>query len=95
MAMKKPKHPGAIVRDAIENGLGMTITAAAKGLGVSRNTLSEIVNERAGISPEMALRLEKGIGSTAEHWLRLQLAFELAQARTTEARIKIKRLEPA
>ena len=79
--MKNPCHPGALVRDAITNGLGLSITAAAAGLGVSRKTLSELVNERAGISPDMALRLEKGLGSSADHWLRLQVAFDIARAR--------------
>jgi addiction module HigA family antidote len=93
--MKNPPHPGSIVREAIIDDLGLTITAAADGLGVSRKQLSELVNERAGISPEMAIRLEKGLGSTADHWLRLQLAFDLASARAGEARLRVKKLEPA
>ncbi len=93
--MKRPMHPGAILREAIMKELGMTITAAAEGLGVSRKQLSELLNERAGISPEMAIRLEKGVGSTADHWLRLQMAFDLAAARGTEKKLKIKKLEPA
>lgn len=95
MTMKTPQHPGAIVREAIMEGLGMTITDAAAGLGVSRKQLSELVNERAGISPEMAIRLEQGVGSTADHWLRLQMAFDLAAARDTQKRLKIKKLKPA
>ena len=70
MAMKNPPHPGEVVRDAIENGLGLTVTAAAEGLGVSRKTLSQILNGRASITTEMAIRLEKGIGSSAAAWLR-------------------------
>ena len=93
--MKRPAHPGALVRDAIENGLGLSITAAAEGLGVSRKTLSELVNERAGISPDMALRLEMGIGSNADHWLRLQMAFDIARAREGAAQLKVTKLEPA
>ena len=93
--MKNPPHPGSIVREAIVDGLGLTITAAADGLGVSRKQLSELVNERAGISPEMAIRLEKGLGSTADHWLRLQLAFDLANARANEARLRVNRLRSA
>jgi addiction module HigA family antidote len=93
--MKSPPHPGSIVREAIIDGLGLTITAAADGLGVSRKQLSELVNERAGISPEMAIRLEKGLGSTADHWLRLQLAFDLANARADEDRLRVVRLQPA
>jgi len=95
MAMKKPMHPGAILREAITEGLGMTITAAAEGLGVSRKQLSELLNERAGISPEMAIRLEKGVGSTADHWMRLQMAFDLARARSAARKLKVKKLEPA
>lgn len=83
------------MREAIMEGLGMTITDAAAGLGVSRKQLSELVNERAGISPEMAIRLEQGVGSTADHWLRLQMAFDLAAARDTQKRLKIKKLKPA
>jgi addiction module HigA family antidote len=93
--MKNPCHPGRIIREAITEGLGLTVTAAAKGLGVSRKTLSAIVNERAGITPEMAFRLEKGIGSTAEAWLRMQVAYDLAQARNTASKIKVRKLEPA
>lgn len=95
MSMKNPSHPGAILREAITDGLGMTITDAAKGLGVSRKTLSELLNEHAGISPEMAIRLEIGIGSTADHWLRLQMAFDLAAARSGQKKLKITRLEHA
>ena len=93
--MKNPPHPGTIVKEAIVDGLGLTITDAAAGLGVSRKQLSELVNERAGISPEMALRLEKGLGSSAEHWIRLQAAFDLAQARNATKGLTIGRLEPA
>lgn len=93
--MKNPPHPGSIVREAIVDSLGLTITTAAVGLGVSRKQLSELVNEHAGISPEMAIRLEKGLGSTADHWLRLQLAFDLANARADEGRLHVSRLEPA
>jgi len=95
MAMQNPCHPGRIVKEAITEGLGLTVTAAAEGLGVSRKTLSAIVNERAAITPEMAFRLEKGIGSTAEAWLRMQVAYDLAQARRTASKIKVRKLEPA
>jgi addiction module HigA family antidote len=95
MTMKNPCHPGRIVKEAITEGLGLTVTAAAQGLGVSRKTLSAIVNERAGITPEMAFRLEKGIGSTAEAWLRMQIAYDLAQARNAASKLKVRKLEPA
>lgn len=94
MAMKKPVHPGEILREAIEDGLGLSITEAAEGLGVSRKQLSQLVNGRAGISPEMALRLELGIGSTADQWLRLQLAFDLATARAEKKDLHVRKLEP-
>jgi addiction module HigA family antidote len=95
MPMKNPPHPGEIVRDAIENGLGLTVTAAAEGLGVSRKTLSQILNGRASITTEMAIRLEKGIGSTAGAWLRMQIAYDLAGAQAVAKRIKVKRLAKA
>ncbi len=95
MTMKNPCHPGEIVREAITEGLGISITDAAEGLGISRKQLSAIMNARAGISPEMAMRLEKGVGSTAEQWLRMQMAYDLAQARKGAQRIKVRKLEPA
>ena len=92
MAMKNPPHPGEIVKfDCIE-ALGLSVTAAAQALGVTRQALSNLVNGSAGISPEMAIRLEKAFGGTAEHWLRMQIAFDLAQVRKFESRIKVKRL---
>jgi addiction module HigA family antidote len=94
MPMKNPPHPGQVVRRAIMEDLHLTITAAAEGLGVSRKQLTQIVNAHAGISPEMAIRLEKGIGSTAEAWLRMQAAYDLAQAQKGST-IKIKKLKPA
>ena len=91
-SMKNPCHPGEIVRSSIES-LGITITKAADGLGVSRKQLSAIMNARAGISPDMAIRLEKGVGSTAEAWLRMQSAYDLAQARKRPP--KVRKLLPA
>ncbi|MEE9394016.1 MAG: HigA family addiction module antitoxin [Planctomycetota bacterium] len=93
--MKTPCHPGEILREAIIDELGLSITAAADGLGISRKTLSEILNGHAGISPDMAVRLERGVGSTAEQWLRLQMAFDLAAAHGRAKNIKVKKLEPA
>lgn len=94
MPMKNPAHPGTILKEAIVEELGLSVTAAARGLGVSRKQLSLVLNEKAGISPEMAIRLEKGIGSTAEHWLRLQMAFDLAKAQARSEGIEVKKLEP-
>lgn len=95
MPMKNPCHPGQIVRDTIVEGLGLSITEAAEGLGVSRKQLSALVNERASISTEMAIRLEKGLGSSADAWLRMQAAYELAQARQYADEIIVERLQPA
>lgn len=91
MPMKNPPHPGGtILHDCIEP-LGLTITEAANELGVSRFTLSELVNGRRGISPEMAVRLSKAFGASAESWLAQQAQYDLAQVKTD--RIKVKRLE--
>lgn len=92
MAIKNPVHPGAIVRHACLDALGLTVTEAARGLGVTRQALNNVVNGHATISPEMAVRLAKAFGSTAEHWLRMQLAYDLAQVRKRAASIKVHRL---
>ena len=90
--MKNPPHPGEIVRyDCIE-ALGLSVSSAAAALGVTRQALSNLVNGSSGISPEMAIRLEKAFGSTAEQWLRMQMAYDLAQARKSGAKIKVKRI---
>lgn len=81
MAMKNPPHPGRIVRQDCIEPLGLTITAAAKVLGVTRQALNNLVNGRAGISPEMAVRLSKAFGASPEMWLRLQANYDLAQLR--------------
>lgn len=94
MAMKNPCHPGEIVKDVIA-GLGLSVTKAAEGLDVSRKTLSAIVNCKAGISPEMAIRLEKGIGSSAGAWLRMQAAYDLARAKSTAGTISVQKLQTA
>jgi addiction module HigA family antidote len=80
--------------DCIEP-LGLTVTDAADVLGISRKQLSDIVNGRAGISPEMSIRLDKAFGGGAETWLRLQAAYDLARAMKRASRIKVKRLTPA
>lgn len=90
MPMKSPPHPGGtILHDCIEP-LGLTITDAAQKLGVSRFTLSELVNGKRGISPEMAVRLSQAFGASAESWLAQQAAYDLAQV--DMGRIKVKRL---
>lgn len=89
--MKNPPHPGEIVREECLVPLGLTVTAAAKGLGVTRKALSELLNGHSGVSPEMAVRLSKAFGSTAELWLRLQMQFDLAKVESRATRIKVKR----
>jgi addiction module HigA family antidote len=93
MPMKNPPHPGGVVLDACIEPLGLTITEAAQALGVTRVTLSELVNVRRGISPEMAIRLSKAFGGSAESWLIQQAQYDLAQVKSEK--IKVKRLEPA
>jgi addiction module HigA family antidote len=95
MTMKKPPHPGRSMKDACLDATGLNVTEAAKGLNVARHTLSRVLNGHAGISPEMAIRLEKAGWSNAEHWLRLQLAYDLAQAREREDEIHVQRLKLA
>ena len=87
MPMKKPPHPGRIVRDDCLPELKLATGAAATALGVSRQTLDKIINGRGGITPDMAIRFEKVFGSSAEAWLRMQLAYDLAQARGREKEI--------
>ena len=91
MPMKNPAHPGRIVKSACLEPLGLSITEGAKILGVTRQTLTKIVNGKSGISAEMAIRLAKAFGSTAETWVRIQASYELAQARKDENKIKVQR----
>lgn len=92
MRMKNPPHPGRIVRQECIEPLGLTITAAAEALGVSRQALNNVVNLRAGISPEMAIRLSKAFGSSPEVWLGLQMDYDLAQAEKEASKIKVRRV---
>jgi addiction module HigA family antidote len=93
MTMKNPPHPGGVVLRQCIEPLRLTITDAADALGVTRNTLSELVNGKRGISPEMAVRLSKVFGGTEDGWLVQQAQYELAQVRRDN--IKLKRLQPA
>lgn len=93
MPMKSPPHPGRLVQDNIDE-LGLSVAEAAAGLGVTRQQLYKVINGESSISPEMAVRLEKAIGSSADAWLRMQAAFDLARVRMREDVIKVKRLEP-
>ena len=89
--MKKPAHPGRIVRSACLVPLGLSVADGAKVLGVTRQTLNNVINGKSGISPQMAIRLSKAFGRTPETWLRMQLAYDLAQARKDESKIKVRR----
>jgi addiction module HigA family antidote len=90
MPMHNPPHPGLTVRHDCLEPLGLTVTEGAKVLGVTRQALNNLVNGRAGISPEMAIRLSKAFGASPEVWLRLQMAYDLAQAR--QKKISVKRV---
>ena len=95
MAMKNPPHPGLSVRHDCLEPLGLSVTEAAKKLGISRKQLSAVVNGHAGISPEMAIRLDKAFGGGADTWFRLQAAHDLARAMKKAGRIKVKRIASA
>ena len=93
MVMKNPPHPGRSIKDACLDPLGLTVKEGARVLDVARHTLFRLINAQARISPDMAIRLEKAFGSSADVWLRMQAAYDLAQARTHENRIDVKRYE--
>ena len=95
MTMKNPPHPGLSVKHDCLEPLGLTVTKGARILGVTRQTLNDLVNCRRGISPEMALRLDMAFGGGADTWLRLQAAYNLAQARMNADKIRVKRYQPA
>jgi addiction module HigA family antidote len=95
MAMHNPPHPGGIVRRQCLEPLGLSVTAAAKGLGVTRQALSDLVNERAAVSVDMAIRLSKAFGSTPETWLGMQMAYDLWQARDRMDAIAVRPFEAA
>ena len=95
MAMRNPPHPGGVVRRQCLNALGLTVTEAAKGLGVTRQALSDLLNEKAGISVEMAIRLSKAFGSSPETWLGMQMAYDLWQARLKSASVKVRHFKAA
>lgn len=90
MPMKNPPHPGEIIRDLYLEPLGLSVTEAAAGLGVTRKTLSLLVNGHAGISPEMAARLSKAFGRTPEAWLQLQMQYDLVQIRQRMDELNVK-----
>ena len=94
MPMKNPPHPGLSVRHDCLEPLELSVTEAAQKLGVSRKQLSDVVNGHSGISPEMAIRLDKAFGGDANTWYRLQAAYDLAQAMKQADQIKVERLSP-
>lgn len=95
VAMQNPPHPGGIVRRQCLVPLGLSVTAAAAGLGVTRQALSELVNEKAGISVEMAIRLSKAFGSSPETWLGMQMAYDLWQVQARVGDIEVRRFGAA
>ena len=92
MIMHNPPHPGEILKQLCLEPLGLTITEAAKALGISRKSLSAIVNCRSGISPEMAIRLSLAFDTTAESWLNQQVMFDLWKAEQQRGNLKVKSL---
>ena len=91
MPMKNPPHPGRLVKDEIE-ALGLSVAKAAKGLGVTRQQLYRVMSGECAISPEMAVRLEAGLGSSATVWLQMQMHYDLAELRKRSASLHVKRL---
>jgi addiction module HigA family antidote len=93
--MHNPPHPGEVIKRQCLEPLGLTVTEAAEGLGVSRNTMSMLINGRLGISPEMAIRLSQGFGGSPESWLRQQMDYDLWQAQQKAKTINVRKFEPA
>lgn len=93
MPMKNPPHPGLGVRHELDE-LGWSVSEAAEALGIPRRLLGKVVAGKSAITPDMAIRFEKGIGSTAENWLRQQAAYNLAQTRLHAPEIKVRKLTP-
>jgi len=92
--LKNPPHPGGFVRTEILEPLGLSVTAAAGVLGVTRAALSAFLNERSSLSPEMALRIEKGFGVSMDTLMRMQSSFDIARARRNQDAIKVVRYDP-
>jgi addiction module HigA family antidote len=90
--MKNPPHPGEFVRTEIIEAAGLTVTAAAIALGVSRPTLSSLLNGKAGLSGDMALRIEKAFGVRMDTLMRMQASYDIAQTRRREGQISVQRI---
>ncbi len=93
--LKNPPHPGLSVRLNCLDPLGLSVSDGAKALGVSRTTLSRLINGKAGISPEMAIRLSKAFGTTADIWIRMQASYDIAQAKDRVDDIHVERYQEA
>ena len=91
MEMRNPGHPGEVIRELCLQPLSLTVTATADALGVTRKALSDLLNGHSGVSPDMAIRLEKVGWSTADHWLRMQLQYDLWHARQRTKKITVRR----
>lgn len=89
MSMQNPPHPGGVVKRQCLEPLGLSVTRAARGLGITRQALSELINEHVGVSVEMAVRLSKAFGSTPETWLRMQMAYDLWRAQDKAQEIEV------
>jgi len=92
MLMHNPPHPGEVIKELCVDPLGLSVTDAAKGLGISRKTLSNIINGHAGISPEMAVRLSIAFNTSSESWLNQQLQYDLWFAEKERKKLKVKKL---
>jgi addiction module HigA family antidote len=95
MLMHNPPHPGELIKELCIEPLGLSVTDAAKALGISRKTLSSIINGKAGISPEMAVRLSIAFNTSSESWLNQQSQYDLWQAEQRRGELKVKRLTAA
>lgn len=95
MPMKNPPHPGDLIKTEILESLGLSVSRAAEILRVRRATLSDLLNGKSALTPEMALRIEKAFGPTMDHLLRMQLAYDVAQTRRKQREIDVKRYVPA
>lgn len=93
MEMKNPAHPGQLVKECLEY-LSLSVAEAAKGLGITRQQLHNVIAGRSNVMPEMAIRFEKAFGSTADTWLRMQMNYDLAEIRKRAAGIDVERLTP-
>ncbi len=95
MRMHNPPHPGEVVRELCLKPLGLSVTQAARDLGVSRKTLSELLNGRVGVSPEMAIRLSIAFDTTAQSWLAQQMEYDLWKAEKKRSKLKVKKIKVA